>query len=185
MAEEVAPYEYDAERLREAAYARLHALKVEPPTPGRTERLVRSALRSYDERFCENTLERLSENSVAEIDALLSEPDAREDTVVEDDGGGPSRQREPTLARLRNDPGRASAESARTEIAKLAHLRGLGLPEDLFADASTKVVRAYRRRTASEPPSSLRAHPSAVRYTLFSALCYMRAREVTDGLVRY
>lgn len=182
LAEEVAPYEYDAERLKESAYARLRALKVEPPTPGRVERLVHSALRSYDERFCEATLGRLSQSSISEIDVLLREPDAT-DNAAGDGSDDPSQRREPTLARLRNDPGRASAESARTEIAKLARLRGIGLPEDLFADASSKVVRSYRRRAASEAPSSLRAHPPAVRYTLLAALCYMRSREVTDGLV--
>ena len=35
LSEEVAPREYDLERRKEAAYARLKATKVEPPTPGR------------------------------------------------------------------------------------------------------------------------------------------------------
>ena len=181
---EVAPYEYDAKRLTDAAYTRLRrSLKIEPPTPGRVDRLVRSSLRSYDERFCETILGRLSENSVAEMDALLSEPDVPE--IVYSDGAGDriSGRTLPTLARLRNDPGRASAESARIEIAKLSRLRAVGLPHDLFRDASPKVVRSYRRRAVSESPSSLRAHPPGIRYTLLSALCFMRLREVTDGLV--
>lgn len=183
LLEEVAPYEYDAERLTEAASTRLRSLKIEPPTPGRLNRLVRSALRSYDERFCQTTLERLSESSIVEMDALLSEPDVSEDSASAGAGGGASGQKLPTLARLRNDPGRASAESARTEISKLSRLRGVGLPVDLFQDVSPRVVRAYRRRAASESPSSLKAHPPAVRYTLLAALCFMRLREVTDGLV--
>lgn len=144
---------------------------------------MRSALRSYDEQFCEATLERLSDNTIAEMNALLSEPDVTEDTAGGDARDSVSSQKEPTLARLRNDPGRASAESARTEIAKLSRLRGIELPEQLFADVSSKVVRSYRRRAASGSPSSLRSHPPAVRYTPLSALCYMRSREVTDGLV--
>ncbi len=179
LSEEVAPREYDAERLKEAAYARLRLVKVEPPSPGRLDRLIRSALRRYDERFCETTLGRLPASAVAEMDALLSEPEASEDGV----GADPSGREEPTLARLRADPGRAGVEGARTELAKLARLRGLGLPDDLFQDSAPKVVRAYRRRAASEPPSSLRAHPPAVRYTLLAALCLVRKREVTDGLV--
>lgn len=183
LLEEVAPQEYDAERLWEAAYTRLRALRIEPPTPGRVDRLVRSSLRSYDERFREATLGRLSHGSVAEMDALLSEPDVPEDAASDSLGGGTSVREQPTLARLRNDPGRASAESARAEIAKLSRLREVGLPEGLFRDVSPKVVRAYRRRAASESPSSFRAHPPTVRYTLLSALCFMRLREVTDGLV--
>lgn len=125
---DVAPYEYDGERLKEAAYTRLRSLKIEPPTPGRLERLVRSSLRSYDERFCKTTLERLSQNSIAEMNALLSDPGApevTEDTAGNSGDGRPSGREEPTLARLRNDPGRASAESARTEIAKLSRLHGI------------------------------------------------------------
>ncbi|MGF1470117.1 MAG: Tn3 family transposase [Rubrobacteraceae bacterium] len=179
LLEEVAPREYDAERLMEAAYARLRILKVEPPTSGRVERVVRSALRSYDERFCETTLGRLSDNAVAEMDALPSGTDAAEDEA----SSGLAELNEPTLARLRSDPGRAGVEGARAELSKLSRLRELGLPEDLFRDSAPKVVRAYRRRAASESPSSLQAHPPAVRYTLLAALCYMRLREVTDGLV--
>jgi TnpA family transposase len=182
LLEEVAPHEYDVERLKEAAYARLRSLKIEPPTPGRMDRLVRSSLRSYDERFCETTLGRLSESSMAEMDALLSEPNIPENATNELAGGGASGT-QPTLARLRNDPGRASAESARTEIAKLSRLREVRLHDDLFQDVSPKVVRAYRRRAASESPSSLRAHQPNVKYTLLAALCFMRLREVTDGLV--
>lgn len=108
------------EHLKEAACTRLRALKIEPPTPGRIERLVRSALRTYDERFCETTLGRLPENSMAEMDALLSEPHTTELTANDEaDSSKRKDQKGPTLARLRNDPGRASAESARNEIAKL------------------------------------------------------------------
>lgn len=166
-------------RCRADEGARLRALKVEPPTPSRVERIVRSALRRYDERFCETTLGRLSETTLVEMDALISEPDALEDGV---DGNAPGLE-EPTLSRLGSDPGRAGVEGTRAELAKLARLRELGLPDDLFRDSAPRVVRAYRRRAASESPSSLRAHPPAVRHTLLACLCFMRLREVTDGLV--
>ena len=175
LLEEAAPREYDLERLKEAAYARLRALKVEPPTPGRVERAARSALRRYDERFRERTLSRLSRGTLAELDALLG-PGAT-------DVATPGDADELALSRLRADPGRASLESAFAEIAKLARLRTVGLPHDLFADVQPKVIRTYRRRAAAEPPSSLRAHPAPVRYALLAALCHERLREVTDGLV--
>ena len=183
LLEEVAPREYDAQRLKDAAYTRLRTLKVEPPTPGRIERVVRSALGRYDERFCRTTLARLSQSTLAGMDALLLEPGAVEGAVEDEAGNDASGREEPTLARLRADPGRAGVEGARAELGKLARLRELGLPDDLFQDTAPKVVRAYRRRAASESPSSLRVHPRAVRYTLIAALCFVREREVTDGLV--
>ena len=186
LLEEVAPREYDAERLAEAARFRLRALKIEPPTPGRLERAARSSLRRYDERFREQTLSRLSPRALAELDALVPGPDALHGIPPGPDGAneaGFRKAEEAALSRLRADPGRASLESAFAEIAKLARLRAVGLPEDLFEGVQPKVVRAYRRRAAAEPPSSLRAHPAPVRYALLAALCHERLREVTDGLV--
>ena len=168
LSEEVGAREYDLERMREAAYVRLRAFKVEPPTAGRIERATRSALRRYDERFREQTLARLPPEALAELDALLLGPhNALHGTPVGQDGadGAPPREaEEATLSRLRADPGRASLASAFAEIAKLDRLRALGLPEGLFEGVQPKVVRAYRRRAATEPPSSLRAHPAPVRY---------------------
>ncbi|MDP9474213.1 MAG: Tn3 family transposase [Actinomycetota bacterium] len=183
---EVAPREYDPERLTEAAYARLRALKVEPPTPQRVERAARSALRRYDERFREQTLSRLPPRAIAELDALLLGPDARPTAPSGADVPGEASSgeaEEATLSRLRADPGRASLESAFAEVAKLARLRAVGLPDGLFEGVQPKVVRAYRKRAAAEPPSALRAHPAPVRYALLAALCHERLREVTDGLV--
>ena len=41
----------------------------------------------------------------------------------------------------------------------------------------------YRNRASIEEPSRLRAHPKALRLTLLAVLCFMRAQEITDGLV--
>lgn len=112
--EEVAPREYDLERLKEAAYARLCALKVEPPTQGRVERAARSALRRYDERFREQTLSRLPSETLAELDALLLGPDALHGTPPGSDGAGEARPRqveEATLSQLRADPSRIAASA--------------------------------------------------------------------------
>jgi len=57
------------------------------------------------------------------------------------------------------------------------------LPDDLFADVSPHLVYAYRQRAAAEPPSELRGHADPVRATLLGALCLLRSREITDGLV--
>ncbi|CAA9458204.1 MAG: hypothetical protein AVDCRST_MAG02-1686 [uncultured Rubrobacteraceae bacterium] len=63
LLEEVLPREQDAGRLREAFRARCRALKIEPPTPGRVERLTASASRRFEERFCASVLGRLPEDA--------------------------------------------------------------------------------------------------------------------------
>jgi hypothetical protein len=44
-------------------------------------------------------------------------------------------------------------------------------------------VQLYRNRAAIEAPSTLRAHPEAIRLTLLAALCWCRLQEVSDEVV--
>ncbi len=69
------------------------------------------------------------------------------------------------------------------EMAKLRLIRELKLPTDLFPGLARKVLTVYRNRASIEEPSRLRVHPKAKRLTLLAALCFMRAQEITDGLV--
>jgi TnpA family transposase len=69
------------------------------------------------------------------------------------------------------------------EMAKLRSIRELQLPDNLFPGVARKVLTVYRNRASIEEPSRLRTHSKAKRLTYLSALCVMRAQEITDGLV--
>ncbi|MCW4354111.1 Tn3 family transposase [Hoyosella sp. YIM 151337] len=87
------------------------------------------------------------------------------------------------LVELKADPGQVSLESLLKEIGKLTAISGLGLPPGLFADASDKLVQAWRARATRSYPSDLRAMTRPVRLTLLAALCWTRSGEMTDALV--
>jgi TnpA family transposase len=87
------------------------------------------------------------------------------------------------LAELKSDPGQVGLETLLREIDKLAAVRGIDLPAGLFADASEKLVEAWRARAARSYPSDLRAAEPPLRLTLLAALCWLRASEITDALV--
>ena len=80
--------------------------------------------------------------------------------------------RAPLLA-LRAGAGHASLQSVGEEADKLACIRALALPADLFGDLPSKVLLAYRRRVVAEELHELRRHPPAIRLTLLaaSAMC--------------
>src|SRR5439155_15404481 len=88
-----------------------------------------------------------------------------------------------SLQHLRMDPGRVGLATMLEEMAKLRLIRELKLPDDLFPGLARKVLMVYRNRASIEEPSRLRAHPTAKRLTLLAVLCFMRAQEITDGLV--
>lgn len=185
LLEEVLPREQDTEKLRAAFYERCRALKIEPPTPGRVDRLVASAARRFEERFCASVFDRLSEDALLKMDALLA-TERGTDNVAFDDPVPVAEQypmRRSVLAWVKADPGRASLESVLDEVKKLGRVREIGLPPDLFAGDPPALVKEHRRRAAAEVASELRAHSTERRATLMAALLWWREREITDGLL--
>jgi hypothetical protein len=49
-----------AAEARQAVYGRCREMRIEPPSAGRIERLVGSAMRTHDQRFCEAIFAKLS-----------------------------------------------------------------------------------------------------------------------------
>ena len=158
------------DRLVLAARERCRGLRIEPPSPERLNRLVRSAVHRHDDAFGAALLTRLPAETAARLDALLHAPAP--------DGAG----RAPLLA-LRAGPGRASLQSVADEVSKLTALRAVALPVGLFEGVPAKVLLAHRRRVAAEELHELRRHPAATRATLLAAFCHVRGREITDTLV--
>jgi len=184
LSEQVPTYDDHTEPLKVAAYQRLRELRIEPPSAERMQRVLRSAIRSCELQFCSTTLQRLSSATVAGLEALLG-PEAKPEVTLASKGEGagqPAIERS-ALQRLKRDPGRVSVDSVVTEVAKLQQIRQLGLPAELFASVSPKLLTHYQQRVMIEPPRELRRHPDLVRYTLLAAFCHLRGQEVTDSLV--
>ena len=179
LVREILPTEADVEHLKEIVYQRFQALQIEPPTPGRIERLVRSAKRTYEIDFCQRTVSKLSTSCRTAIDTLLCTSFS---TSTTDDEGDELPQAS-LFHYLNSSPGRVSLNSLLTEITKLQHLRRIELPDDLFTEISAKVLQTYAARAAMEYPSHLRAHPDPIRYTLVAAFCWLKTTDVTDNLV--
>ncbi|MGH3546742.1 MAG: DUF4158 domain-containing protein [Pseudonocardiaceae bacterium] len=59
LSRELCPMQLRREQLRDAVIARCRAERLEPPTSGQLSRLVSSAVRAFEERFCRATEGRL------------------------------------------------------------------------------------------------------------------------------
>jgi len=198
LIDEVLPQEHQEERLREEAYAWFRHLHLEAPTPDRLTRLIRSAVHLFEQHLYDTTLAHLPEAAQTALEALLSTEiaalqETRNKTQPEEQG---THEEHPpqevyeageplidALQHLRQDPGRVGLATMLEEMAKLRRIRELKLPDTLFAGIARNVLMVYRNRASVEEPSRLRAHSPAKRLTLLSALCVLRAQEITDGLV--
>lgn len=178
LVEEVLPQELVPERLGEAVYRRCREECVEPPSPGRIERIVASAVRTHHERFCEAVHAHLPSETILAVEALL---ETGNPAGAEDEESRYGRRSD--LSWVKADPGRVGLKSVLEEIEKLRRVRELELPEDLFTGIHPKLVAEYRHRAATETPGELRTHRPAVTATLMAALCRSREREITDSLV--
>ncbi len=165
------------DRLVAAAHERCRALRLEPPSPDRLDRLVRSVLRRNEEAFCAVLLARLPPEAAAGLDALLKAPSSDLNDAVSGEA-----DREPPLLALRAGTGPARLQSVDEEASKLRTIRALALPADLFDGVPARVLLAYRRRVAAEELHELRRHPDPIRLTLLAAFCQVRGREITDSL---
>jgi hypothetical protein len=173
LAAHILPHEAKQDSLIEAVYQRYRALKIEPPTSGRIERLVGSAQRRYSEQFCEQIVARLSAETKQQLDALL-------ELDINEDGAIAFRS---AFGQLKTDAGTISLKGILTEIEKLQRIRQVALPAGLFEDVPPHLVRVYRERVMGEKPREVRRHSEAVRYTLLTAFCWLRCREIIDNLV--
>ena len=176
----ILPSEQTAHHLQEVVLDWCRDHRIEPPTPQRIERLIRSALHRHERAFFDAITQQLSPNTRAYLDSLL-EPVERD--LPADETNDDLAIVATVFSQLKTDPGPVGVASVLTELEKLEHLRQLDLPVDLFADVPPKILQGYRRRAATEPPREMRVHPAPIRYTLMAAFCRQRQQEVIDELV--
>ena len=167
----VTQVERTVERVREQALARCRVQRIEPPTAGRLDRMVRSALHRGEELLFIRVAARLDEAVKARLLELITEVD-------DPDEDGP-----PMLAAIRAEAGNVSLNTMLAEIAKLEAVRVVGLPADVFTDVAPKIVAGWCGRAMVEAPSHLRSHPTPATLTLLAALVSCRTQQITDTLV--
>jgi len=160
--------------LVEHVKRRCRDLHLELPTPDRVERLVRSAIATFDAQLIAQISTRLSLESRQALDALLQERPASA-TVVSGRG-------QTLLADLKQETGALSVQTVKLEKAKLDAIAALGLPADLFASVSPRLLRHYRQQIATEDGQALQRHPDTRRWTLLAAFCLVRRQEIIDTL---
>jgi TnpA family transposase len=162
---------------------RCRAGRIEPPTPDRVGRVVRGAVRAYEDRLFATIHVRLLPEVRERLDALLQPPPAGTEADGEGDPAAAGGARA-LLNFVRGDPGKAAGVASVTRgLERLEVIRAVGLPSDLFVGVLPHEVELCRRRVAVQPPSDLRRLPEPVRLAWLAADAHLRGRTLTDNLV--
>ncbi len=185
LIEQVLATDQHPDHLRERVLTRFKALKIEPPTADRLDRLIRSACATFEQTFCLQTSQQLSDATREQLDALVTQSSQADEDEPSDpvEPNGSSVADQITWADLKTNPGPIGVETIQTELAKLHLLTSVELPAQLFAGISAQVLGRYRERAAIETLHELRRHPDPIRYTLLAAYAAQRRPEIIDTLV--
>ena len=173
-AEHVFPHERDLDRITASVLDRYRQLRLEPPARDHLDRLVRSAVAGYEERLCSAIVAKLQPLCQKALDDLLRSGDNTAEV---------EQQVRVPLYDLRSEPGKASLETLKEELAKLELLQSMGLPSELVRELPPRLLRDWRQQVAVEELFELRRHPDTTRLALLTAYCLVRQQELTDTLV--
>lgn len=179
---EVTTAEQRPDQVRAELLGWLRRCGVEPPTPGRLDRMVASARDRGERILFERVAARLPVGVRERLNALVigvSDEPENEDVTT---GSGTAASGQ-VLAWVKSDPGRLSLNTMLDEISKLETIRAIELPAGLVDDIAVRIVSAWRVRAAVQAPSHLRELGARTRWALLAALLAQRQREITDTLV--
>lgn len=167
----VLPENQKMEFLIDSVLKHLQAKHIEPPSPASVERIIRSAVHTYETQLFDVFYDKLPVETHHALDSLLkpTSTDDATDSIP--------------LYKIRACRVKATLNSVLQAVVQLKQLQQLNLPVDLFSSISPKVVERFRQRAAVEAPSQLRRHPGPIRHTLLAAFCLCRQAEITDELI--
>ena len=131
--------------IQAEAYKHFRELHIEPPTPERIDRLIRSAISSFEDKFFKETYQKIPRECLPKIDLLINNLTLYDENEINFNNGNESI----SFSELRADPGRIGLESVFKEIAKLRAICQLELPVDLFKNIPQKVLNRYKFRAVS------------------------------------
>jgi Domain of unknown function (DUF4158) len=158
--------------LQEKSYSYFQAAKVEPFSPMKIERHIRSALAIFEKNLFLKIFKSLDQNQKKSLLDLAADQDKQStDTYY--------------LRHLKEDAGNVSLESILEEVKKINRIADIGLPASLFKGMPHRILEKYKARVMSERPGEIRDHSDPIKYATLAIFCYVRGREIVDNLVDY
>ncbi len=184
---EMLPGEHRPVYLKQLVYQRLRRLYIEPPTPKRIDRLIKSVIHRHEKTFFTETTARLSKAVRVNLRQLVYKKEELTSDIdlEENDGDDPHHY---PIHDLKRGAGEAKVNNIKKVADRLKLLQEIGLPPDLFVGMPLRFLRQYQQQTAVESISHLRRREREQEdkpqtYTMLAAFSWVRQREITDQLV--
>lgn len=178
LCDNILPFDPQAHHGRDRAFDWFRSQRLEPPATDYLDRIIRSAVHSYDTQQLMTIHKRLNTLNQTAIDRLLAsdEPD-------DIDEAGNEESMIINFSQLKADPGKANLDGLLTTIDKLKCIDEIGLVTKIFQDIPAKFIDQYRQCCSAESIRELRRHPAAIRYSMVAMFCWRRQQQLIDALI--
>jgi hypothetical protein len=127
---------YTMPQYREKAYQFLKEQKIEPFSPKKIDRYVRSAIARFEKQFFSTISKQLSTDALKLFKSLLHDDMDTDDVKTE-----PDINTEVTLRRLKSDPSGVKLKHVAFEIKKLMVIRSAPIPTQIFGGVPRKFIK--------------------------------------------
>ena len=162
-------------QYREKAHEFFQQHKIEPFSPPKTDRYIRSAIAQFEKQFFTKIASQLSPGTVQLFERLLHDATG-DDANVEPDVGS-----EVTLRSLKSDIAGVKLKHVAFEIEKLNLIRSVPLPGGLFNGVSRKYIKKYYLRIMAASPGSILEFVPHARLACMACFFHMRSQLLTDS----
>jgi len=168
----VIPQNDDFEFVKKEVYRKFNELKIEPTTPEIIDRIISSAKNTYENNIFISIFNKLTVETIKNFDLFLateSQNNNMEQIIWFND--------------FNIDPDGANVESVFNESNKLKTIEGMMIPEDIFKDIPSKILKKYYKRSKAENISEFKRHPDAMRNGLLAIFFHFKSMDIKDNLV--
>ena len=164
-------------QYREKANQFFMANKLEPFTPERSDRYIRSAIHQFEKQFFADIAKQLSPESVKLANDLLCNDTKRNGSTKDN-----TPDDEITLRRLKADVAGVKLKHVAFEIKKLNFIRSIPIPSSLFDNTPRKLLKKYYQRIMAASPSNVLEFVSDAREASMACFIYIRSQLLIDDV---
>jgi len=168
----VIPENTDFEYSKERVFQKLKTLKLEPPSDLQIDRMIKSAIKAYENTLYNRIYSVLNKETISKIDLL----------IVGNESENDDNEYNLSFKDFKKAPEGINVDSSLYEIEKLKSIEALHLPEKVFKDISEKIVEKFYRRVNAEELSEVLAHPNEIKYSLLYIFFMHKKAQITDNL---
>ena len=168
---------YTMPQYRDKAHQFFKEHKLEPFTPERTDRYIRSAIHKFEKQFFADITKDLPPESIKLVNDLLCD-DAKKISSKNDN----TPDDEITLRRLKADVAGVKLKHVAFEINKLNFIRSILVPSSLFDNTPRKLLKKYYQRIMAASPSNVLEFVPDARAASMACFIYIRSQLLTDDV---